>query len=128
LPNQNNNYQLKQWSQIRYDPEEIRTLGLKPPTDYSHFYFARELIPKQLILLIGTVLGLSALITLLLIYYSRVNRIRITSSSGFHIMFVIFIGLGFIFLEITFIQKFLLLLETPILALTVKYCFQYYTV
>jgi hypothetical protein len=119
LPNENNNYQLKQSSQISYDPEEIRTLGLKPPTDDSPFYFARELIPKQLILLIGTVLGLSALITLLLIYYSRVNRIRITSSSGFHIMFVIFIGLGFIFLEITFIQKFLLLLGTPILALTV---------
>jgi hypothetical protein len=120
LPNANNSYhQLKQSSQISYDPEEIRTLGLKPPTDDSPFYFARELIPKQLILLIGTVLGLSALITLLLIYYSRVNRIQITSSSGFHIMFVIFIGLGFIFLEITFIQKFLLLLGTPILALTV---------
>jgi len=37
----------------------------------------------------------------------------------FHIIFVILIGLGFIFLEITFIQKFLLLLGTPILALTV---------
>jgi hypothetical protein len=34
-------------------------------------------------------------------------------------IFVIFIGLGFMFLEITFIQKFLLLLGTPIMALTV---------
>jgi hypothetical protein len=119
LHNGNNNYQLKQLSQISYNPEEIRTLGLKPPTDDSPFYFARELIPKQLVLLIGTVLGLSTLITLLLVYYSRINRIRLTSSSQFHIMFVIFIGLGFIFLEITFIQKFLLLLGTPILALTV---------
>jgi hypothetical protein len=34
-------------------------------------------------------------------------------------IFVIFIGFGFMFLEITFIQKFLLLLGTPIMALTV---------
>jgi hypothetical protein len=34
-------------------------------------------------------------------------------------IFVLFIGLGFMFLEITFIQKFLLLLGTPIMALTV---------
>jgi hypothetical protein len=119
LLNNANNYQQRQpSSQISYDPEEI-ALGLKPPTDDSPFYFARELIPKQLALLIETVLGLSAVITLLLIYYSRINRIRLTSSSQFHIIFVIFIGIGFIFLEITFIQKFLLLLGTPIMALTV---------
>jgi hypothetical protein len=35
------------------------------------------------------------------------------------VIFVMLIGLGFIFLEITFIQKFLLLLGTPIMALTV---------
>ena len=119
LLNNANNYQQRQpSSQISYDPEEI-ALGLKPPTDDSPFYFARELIPKQLALLIETVLGLSAVITLLLVYYSRINRIRLTSSSQFHIIFVIFIGIGFIFLEITFIQKFLLLLGTPIMALTV---------
>jgi hypothetical protein len=55
-----------------------------------------------------------------LIYYSRLNRILLmTSLFRFHILFAIFIGLGFIFLEITFIQKFLLLLGTPIMALTV---------
>ena len=117
MPNENR-YQLKQPSQISFEQEE-RVLKLKPPTDDSPFYFARELFPNQLILLIETVLGLSALITILLIYYSKINRIKITSSSRFHIIFVIFIGLGFIFLEITFIQKFLLLLGTPILALTV---------
>ncbi|HEY6884446.1 MAG TPA: hypothetical protein VI278_10450, partial [Nitrososphaeraceae archaeon] len=61
----------------------------------------------------------SAVLSLLLVYYSRSNKIRLTASSRFHIVFVISIGLGFIFLEITFIQKFLLLLGTPIMALTV---------
>jgi len=105
------------------------SLDLNLPTDDSPFYFARELIPKQMILLLETVLGVSAVLALLLIYYSRRNRISLirasssssssTSSSWFHMIFVIFIGLGFMFLEITFIQKFLLLLGTPIMALTV---------
>jgi hypothetical protein len=43
----------------------------------------------------------------------------LTASSRFHLSFVVLIGFGFIFLEITFIQKFLLLLGTPIMALTV---------
>ncbi|MBD0300138.1 MAG: hypothetical protein ICV82_07780, partial [Nitrososphaera sp.] len=97
-------------------------LELKPPTDDSPFYFAKEQVPNQMILLLGTVLGVSAVLALLLIYYSRRNRaLPITSSSSlwFHMIFVIFIGLGFMFLEITFIQKFLLLLGTPIMALTV---------
>jgi hypothetical protein len=42
-----------------------------------------------------------------------------SASRKFHLSFVILIGFGFIFLEITFIQKFLLLLGTPIMALTV---------
>jgi hypothetical protein len=98
------------------------SLELKPPTDDSPFYFAREQIPSQMILLLETVLGVSAVLALLLIYYSRRNRILLitsSSSSWFHIIFVAFIGLGFMFLEITFIQKFLLLLGTPIMALTV---------
>jgi predicted membrane-bound spermidine synthase len=97
-------------------------LKLKPPTDDSPFYFAKEQVPNQMILLLETVLGVSAVLALLLIYYSRRNRaLTITSStsSWFHMIFVIFIGLGFMFLEITFIQKFLLLLGTPIMALTV---------
>src|SRR5215216_2417847 len=97
-------------------------LELKPPTDDSPFYFAKEQVPNQMILLLETVLGVSAVLALLLIYYSRRNRaLTITSStsSWFHMIFVIFIGLGFMFLEITFIQKFLLLLGTPIMALTV---------
>lgn len=97
-------------------------LELKPPTDDSPFYFAKEQVPNQMILLLGTVLGVSAILALLLIYYSRRNRalpITSSTSSWFHMIFVIFIGLGFMFLEITFIQKFLLLLGTPIMALTV---------
>src|SRR6476646_7419379 len=108
-------------SQARYDPQKTSTtfFGLKPPTDDSPFYFAKEQIPKQLILLIEMVLGVSAILALLLVYYSNANKIRLTASSRFHISFVVLIGFGFIFLEITFIQKFLLLLGTPIMALTV---------
>ena len=97
-------------------------LELKPPTDDSPFYFAKEQVPNQMILLLETVLGVSAVLALLLIYYSRRHRalpIMSSTSSWFHMIFVIFIGLGFMFLEITFIQKFLLLLGTPIMALTV---------
>src|ERR671921_778172 len=108
------------------DPKTFLDLNL--PTDDSPFYFAREIIPKQMIVLLETVLGVSAVLSLLLIYYSRKNRISLirassssssSTSSWFHMIFVIFIGLGFMFLEITFIQKFLLLLGTPIMALTV---------
>ena len=106
------------------DPKTVLDVNL--PTDDSPFYFAKELIPKQMILLLETVLGVSAVLALLLIYYSRKNRIPLirassssSTSSWFHMIFVIFIGLGFMFLEITFIQKFLLLLGTPIMALTV---------
>ena len=108
-------------SQARYDPQKTSTtfFGLKPPTDDSPFYFAKEQIPKQLILLIEMVLGVSAVLALLLVYYSKANKIRLTASSRFHLSFVVLIGFGFIFLEITFIQKFLLLLGTPIMALTV---------
>jgi spermine/spermidine synthase len=117
----NNIHHLQQQSssQVSYDPMKTTIFGLKPPTDDSPFYFAKEQIPKQLMLLIETVLGVSAVLSLLLVYYSRSNKIRLTASSRFHIVFVISIGLGFIFLEITFIQKFLLLLGTPIMALTV---------
>jgi hypothetical protein len=93
--------------------------GLKLPTDDSPFYFAKEPVPKQMITLLGTILILSTVLTAILIYYSRINKIQKDGHIGFHILFVILIGLGFIFLEITFIQKFLLLLGTPILALTV---------
>jgi hypothetical protein len=101
-----------------YDPQSSAFFE-KLPTDDSPFFFATQLVPNQMVLLIETVLGVSVVITLLLVYYSKVNKIRLTSSSRFHIIFAIFIGLGFIFLEITFIQKFLLLLGTPIMALTV---------
>ena len=108
-------------SRAKYDPQKTSTafFGLKPPTDDSPFYFAKEQIPKQLILLIEMVLGVSAILALLLVYYSKANKIRLTASSRFHLSFVVLIGFGFIFLEITFIQKFLLLLGTPIMALTV---------
>jgi hypothetical protein len=99
--------------------QQLASSGLKPPRDDYPFYFAKELIPNQMVLLIETVLGLSVLLAILLIYYSRVNRIKLTTSSRFHIIFAIFIGLGFIFLEVTFIQRFLLLLGSPTMALIV---------
>lgn len=94
-------------------------LGLKIPTDNSPFYFAKELVPKQMVLLLETVLAVSSVMAGLLIYYSKINKIQSNQYTHLHVLFVIFIGLGFIFVEITFIQKFLLLLGTPILALTV---------
>jgi hypothetical protein len=121
--NDNNNssnqqHQHQQTLQVSYDPRRPSFLELKPPTDDSPFFFATQLVPSQMVLLIETVLGVSAALGLLLVYYSKANKIRITSSSRFHIVFAMCIGLGFIFLEITFIQKFLLLLGTPIMALT----------
>jgi hypothetical protein len=94
-------------------------IGLKLPTDDSPFYFAKEPVPRQMVILLETVLVLSSILTVLLIYYSRSNRVSSSGSTRFHILFVILIGLGFMFLEITFIQEFLLLLGTPIMALTV---------
>src|SRR5215212_2147798 len=99
--------------------QESSSFGMTPPTDDSPFYFAKEKIPAQLVLLLETVVGVSAVLAFLLVYYSKVNKIRLTASSRLHVIFVMLIGLGFIFLEITFIQKFLLLLGTPIMALTV---------
>jgi hypothetical protein len=121
ITNKNEQSQQLQQPQASYDTHLSATFNLKPPTDDSPFYFAREQIPSQMIVLLETVLGVSLVLALLLIYYSRVNKISLTSSSTsiFHITFVICIGFGFIFLEITFIQKFLLLLGTPIMALTV---------
>ncbi|MFL6430757.1 MAG: hypothetical protein ACJ71X_04770, partial [Nitrososphaeraceae archaeon] len=118
--NHQQSQQLQQ-PQPSYDPQQLASFNLKPPTDDSPFYFAKEQIPNQMLLLLETVLGVSVVLGLLLAYYSRVNKIRLTSSSTslFHIIFVICIGFGFVFLEITFIQKFLLLLGTPIMALTV---------
>jgi predicted membrane-bound spermidine synthase len=89
------------------------------PTDDSPFYFAREQIPKQMIILLVTVVAISGLLSALLIYHARKTRVRFDSRSSFHVLFAIFIGVGFMILEVTFIQKFLLLLGTPIMALTV---------
>src|ERR687891_486947 len=89
------------------------------PTDDSPFYFAREQIPKQMIILLVTVVAISGLLSALLIYHVRKRRVKFDSRSSFHVLFAIFIGVGFMILEVTFIQKFLLLLGTPIMALTV---------
>ena len=95
-------------------------IKLRPPTDDSPFYFARELIPHQMVILLETIVGVSIVLTLLLIFYSRRNKNWLNVSTlRFYIPFTAFIGFGFMFLEITFIQKFLLLLGTPIMALTV---------
>jgi hypothetical protein len=89
------------------------------PTDDSPFYFAREQIPKQMIILLMTVVAISVLLSGLLIYHARKTRAKFYSRSSYYVLFAIFIGIGFMILEVTFIQKFLLLLGTPIMALTV---------
>ena len=104
------------------ETEKINSIiELEPPTDDSPFFFAREKVPDQMVLLLVTVLSVSGVLALLLIYYSKINNIHLSSSSisWLFILFAIFIGLGFMVIEITFIQKFLLLLGTPIMALTV---------
>lgn len=92
---------------------------MKPPTDDSPFYFAKEPVPRQMITLLITVLGISGVLGSLLAIYSKRNPTKKGPASRFYLVFAVFIGLGFMFLEITFIQKFLLLLGTPIMALTV---------
>jgi hypothetical protein len=89
------------------------------PTDDSPFYFAKEQIPKQMVILLVTVVAISGLLSALLIYHARKTRVKFDSRSSFYVLFAIFIGVGFMILEVTFIQKFLLLLGTPIMALTV---------
>jgi hypothetical protein len=108
-------------SQISYNPVKTAIFGLKPPTDDSPFYFAKEQIPNQMKILLETVIAVSIVLSLLLVYYCRIRGIQLTTATSrkFHLLFVVLIGFGFIFLEITFIQKFLLLLGTPIMALTV---------
>ena len=72
-----------------------------------------------MVILLVTVMTISGLLTALLIYHAKRTRAKLDSRSSFHILFAIFIGVGFMILEVTFIQKFLLLLGTPIMALTV---------
>ena len=96
--------------------------SLPPPTDDSPFFFARERIPTQLLILLATVLILSGVLFSILIYYSKLNKINfvpVMLANKYYLAFAACIGLGFMFFEITLIQKFLLILGTPILALTV---------
>jgi hypothetical protein len=96
--------------------------SLPPPTDDTPFFFARERIPYQLIILLTTVLLLSGVLFVILVYYSKLNKIDTISvlfSNRYYLIFASCIGFGFMFFEITLIQKFLLILGTPVLALTV---------
>jgi hypothetical protein len=104
-----------------YDEYFSTTVASNPtiPTDDSPFYFAREQIPKQMIILLITVVAISGLLSALLIYHARKTRVKFYTRSSYYVLFAIFIGVGFMILEVTFIQKFLLLLGTPIMALTV---------
>lgn len=88
------------------------------PTDDSPFYFAKEPVPHQMVILIETVLGIYTALSVLLIFHAIKKKSKMDIGSGF-LLFALFIGIGFMFIEITFIQKFLLLLGTPIMALTV---------
>lgn len=98
----------------------------KIPTDDSPFYFAKEPVPQQMVVLLETVLAISAGLSVILVYHARKTGTKFRQGepgmaarmAGF-VLFAVFIGLGFMILEITFIQKFLLLLGTPIMALTV---------
>lgn len=109
-----------------YNQHVTSVMGINPKvtTDDSPFYFARDLVPQQMITLLGTVLGISAVLSAMLVRHARATRGKSNDDSPkarntSFVMFAIFIGLGFMILEITFIQKFLLLLGTPIMALTV---------
>jgi len=96
--------------------------SLPSPTDDSPFFFARERIPSQLIILLTTVLILSGVLLTILIYYSKLNKVDLIPvlwSTKYYLIFATCIGFGFMFFEITLIQKFLLILGTPVLALTV---------
>ncbi|WP_415282679.1 hypothetical protein [Candidatus Nitrososphaera sp. FF02] len=106
-----------------YDQYVASQMGINPKvtTDDSPFYFARELIPRQMILLLGTVLAISAALSAMLVRHARKTREwgNPQQKNTAFVLFAVCIGLGFMILEITFIQKFLLLLGTPIMALTV---------
>ncbi|MGI0014411.1 MAG: hypothetical protein ACREBU_13355, partial [Nitrososphaera sp.] len=118
-----------------YEEYVSSVMGMNPKvtTDDSPFYFAREPVPRQMTILLATVLGISGVLSVLLYLNSRKmgdkNEMAFQDSVGFSgltdprslgfVLFAVFIGLGFMILEITFIQKFLLLLGTPIMALTV---------
>jgi hypothetical protein len=104
-----------------YNDYVTSTMGIntKMPTDDSPFYFSREPVPRQMITLLGTVLAISAGLSAMLVAYRRRKKAMAQPQAGYLVLFAVFIGLGFMILEITFIQKFLLLLGTPIMALTV---------
>ncbi|MDQ3807954.1 MAG: hypothetical protein M3298_07275, partial [Thermoproteota archaeon] len=72
-----------------------------------------------MIILLITVVAISGVLCALLMYHARKTRVKFYSRSSYYVLFAIFIGVGFMILEVTFIQKFLLLLGTPIMALTV---------
>ena len=64
------------------DNENIEAIfKLKPPTDDSPFFFAREKIPGQMIILLVTVLSVSGVLALLLLYYSSRYKVPLASSS-----------------------------------------------
>lgn len=104
-----------------YNDYVTSTMGIntKMPTDDSPFYFSREPVPRQMITLLGTVLAISAGLSAMLFAYHRHKKMPRSPHGRYLVPFAVFIGLGFMVLEITFIQKFLLLLGTPIMALTV---------
>jgi len=110
-----------------YNQHVSSVIGINPAvtTDDSPFYFARDLVPQQMIILLATVLAISAALSVVLVRHARRMKDRSKENgdskarNAAFVMFAIFIGLGFMILEITFIQKFLLLLGTPIMALTV---------
>src|SRR5215210_5210321 len=95
----------QQWHLIQQSQPMIR-----------HFTLQGNRFPNQMVILLVTVVSISGLLSALLIYHARKTRVKLESRSFFHILFAIFIGVGFMILEVTFIQKFLLLLGTPIMA------------
>lgn len=110
-----------------YNEHVTSVMGINPSvtTDDSPFYFARDLVPQQMIILLGTVLAISAALSIMLVRHAKRMKGKSSQDNDSRarntalVLFAVFIGLGFMILEITFIQKFLLLLGTPIMALTV---------
>ncbi len=71
------------------------------PTDDSPFYFAKEPVPHQMVILIETVLGIYTALSVLLIFHAIKKKSKMDIGSGF-LLFALFIGIGFRFIEITY--------------------------
>jgi hypothetical protein len=78
--------------------------------------------PVLVLTLLQAVLASAALILLPIVWLRRRRQPRTSGSTGAVLLYFLAIGLGFMFIEIVFIQKFILFLAHPIQAVTVILC------